>query len=160
MIGDLFCQTDNTTLAVWVGSTTLSDADENAIRATLDQSYTTTDLNVQYHSSPVTTGTAETDIMYGKGSGVPSGNIGWTWCDDSVSSTTCDQHYVRWTTATAVNQPTACHETGHSVGLTHGANASPAISNTSASLNCMQRPSSGGGSFLGSHNAAQINATY
>lgn len=159
-IGDGFCRTDNSTLTVWVGSPTLSPSDVSNIQLALNNSYAATDLSITYQSTPVTSGSAETDIMYEKGSGVPSGNIGMAWCNDAVTSEKCDQHYVRWTTSTSVTRNTACHETGHSVGLTHGANADPMISNTDDRLACMERPSAGGSKYLGTHNTDEINAQY
>lgn len=155
-----FCQTDNATLTVHRGSS-LSSAGKENIRATLDDSYNTTALNVSYHSDPVTSGSAETDIMYRVApSDVPSGAVGIAWCDDAVESlvpTRCDQHYVSFEYNPGINL--ACHETGHAVGLTHGAGASPAVSNSAESLRCMRTPLTTD-RWLGSHNADQINATY
>jgi hypothetical protein len=59
-----------------------------------------------------------------------------------------------------VSQPSfrlACPESGHAVGLTHGEDASPAVSNTADSLHCMRRPDAEADRWLGQHNADQIN---
>lgn len=156
-MGDGTCQTDSALLAVWVESPTLTNADETQVRATLDGSFHTTDLNVIYQDPAVLTGSAETDIVYAKGD-PPAGKGGIAWCDDAVSIIECDQHYVTFKAANAVSKGLACHETGHAVGLKHGDDSSPAVLNNSVSLKCMQDPI--GSQLLGDHNANQINATY
>lgn len=151
-----FCQTDNSTLTVFRESS-LNTYGKASIAATLNGSYAGTDLTVSFSSSAVTSGSAETDIIYQGNKPVPSGNIGMTWCNDAVSARRCDQHYARWSTA-GPTQSTACHETGHAVGLTHGNRASPALSNGDDRLRCMTRPSEF--STLGPTNVGNINATY
>jgi hypothetical protein len=88
---------------------------------------------VYWTSSPSYSGSAETDVIYQVSTSGFSGNvIGQTWCNDAVSSTRCDQEYVRFRAAGYVDRELACHETGHAVGLTHGPDATPAESNTAA----------------------------
>ena len=155
---DNFCQTDNATLTAFFGQS-MSAGGESNTRATLNDSYTTTALNVSYPSTVVLTGSAETDIVYRvDASQVPSGFIGWTYCDDAVSLYQCDQHYVYFEFQPSITL--ACHETGHAVGLTHGDDASPQVSNTADSLHCMRTPISYADRWVGQHNADQINATY
>lgn len=103
-------------------------------------------------------GSAETDIVYQIGATVPSGFDGWAWCDDAVSTTRCDQHYVRLR-ANSVTNGLICHETGHAVGLTHGNHAAPNVGQTDARLGCMKTPVTAN-EALGSMNKANINETY
>ncbi|MGW5064979.1 hypothetical protein ACWEQJ_02485 [Streptomyces cyaneofuscatus] len=154
-MGDGFCRTDNATLTVWMQKT-VSSAGKTKVKNALNDQYNPTDLKVSYPGSPSYSGSAETDIIYQSGS-TPSGSRGIAWCNDSVGGNKCDQHYVRFA---AANPPasTACHETGHAVGLTHGQNASPKLSQTDSRLHCMVTPSAV--STLGSHNKSMINNTY
>ena len=156
--GSGFCQTDNATLVVHRGGN-LTQTGKDNIAWTLNNSWDTTDLNVSYDSTPVTSGSAETDIMYTVNPGVVPGTLdGITWCDDAVTSEKCDQHYVAFDTATPY-RALACHETGHSVGLTHGQQAFPQISNGDDSLACMTtNPIES--MYVGTHNVTQVNATY
>lgn len=152
-----FCQTDNDDLTVWRQSS-LSLTGKSNIKSSLDNEFAPTDLSVIYVSEPSYSGGAETDIIYQERDNLPGGNAGVTWCNDGVSSTKCDQHYVAFESASPAT-PLTCHETGHAVGLTHGADASPALSNTDSSLACMKKPNSTT-SDLGTHNTNMINATY
>jgi hypothetical protein len=152
---DHFCQTDNATLTVWRASS-LSATGKNNIASSLNGKYNPTDLNVSYVSSPSTSGSAETDIIYEAGD-PPGSNIGITWCNDAVSSTKCDQHYVLFSDP-SIQESYACHETGHAVGLTHGHEAYPRLDNLDSSLGCMTNPPYT--TALGTHNTQMINATY
>ncbi|MEV6166021.1 hypothetical protein AB0L71_29735 [Streptomyces sp. NPDC052052] len=156
----LMCQTDNSALTAYVGSSLTSTGRSN-VRAAMS-GLNSTDLSVSYHSSPVKTGDSETDIIAYKPTwswGVyPSGVVGVTWCNDAVTSRKCDQHYVAFKTATP-SKNLACHETGHAVGLTHGQDASPRVKNTNSGLACMVTPLNGI-NYLGSSNKELINSTY
>jgi hypothetical protein len=157
--GGHYCQTDNATLTVYRQGSLSSTGIAN-IGDTLNNSYDTTVLSVSYAGSSVSyTGSAETDIIYQQNaSRVPSGEDGWTWCDDAVSSTRCDQHYVAFRLATPYIE-LACHETGHAVGLTHGNDAYPAVSIHDNSLACMTtHPIES--RWLGTHNTQEINYSY
>lgn len=154
-MGTTFCQTDNATLTVWRESS-LTFAGRTNISLTLNDGFFASDLTPTYVTTPSYTGGSETDIIYQQSSAVGS-CCGVTWCNDVSSSTKCDQHYV----AFGSNTPSvslACHETGHAVGLTHGQNSNPQISNTSSVLQCMTTPV--GYTPLGVHNTGAINATY
>ena len=160
MSNGLFCQTDNNAMSVYMQSS-VSSGRKTTIRNMLDNQYNPTDLNVSYPSSPSYTGGSETDIIYQVStSGFSGTTIGQTWCDDAVSSTKCDQEYVRFRGTLQFDTELTCHETGHAVGLTHGADAGPKESNTASELGCMETPDSGGRPGLGSHNKSEINATY
>jgi hypothetical protein len=155
-MGSTFCQTDNATLTVYRQASLTSTGKSN-IAYVLNNEYNVTDLNVSYPSTPSYSGDAETDIIYQQRSDVPSNLDGIAWCNDAVTSTKCDQHYNAFRSSSP-GRAISCHETGHAVGLTHGANASPSISQTDPSLACMQTPTPTGD--LGAHNTNLINATY
>jgi len=155
--GGHFCQTDNATLSVYREGT-LSSAGKTNIRDTLDNSFDTTSLTVSYPTTPEYTGSAETDVIYQTNPGrVPTGATGVTWCDNAVSYYQCDQHYVAFRSASP-GADLACHETGHAVGLTHGSEASPVLSNGDTRLGCMATPVFS--RWLGGSNAEEINGTY
>ncbi|SPL88239.1 unnamed protein product [[Actinomadura] parvosata subsp. kistnae] len=119
-----------------------------------------TDLKVKFVKKLSTSGDHETDIVYESGD-LPDdvgGARGLVWCDDAISDKKCDQHYARFKSRTPV-QTTGCHETGHAVGLTHGAQAEPKVANRHSSLGCMRAPYTDG-PYLGGHNVAMINKTY
>jgi hypothetical protein len=158
------CQTDNADFTVWIHSPTLSQADKDNIIAFLDLSLTTTNINVQYHANPVTSGAAETDLIYRQiSTGIPSGSLGVTFCDDAISNTKCDQHYINFTEdITTVPRSLACHESGHAVGLLHGFNAEPQVPNDDPTLGCMGSgmPIGSLSQYLGTQNINMINGTY
>ncbi|MFF7329070.1 hypothetical protein ACIQU5_03500 [Streptomyces sp. NPDC090306] len=119
-----------------------------------------TDIAVSYPSSASYSGSSETDIVYQQsGSSMSGTTIGITWCDDAVSSTKCDQQYVRFR-YDSVDSELACHETGHALGLTHGAQASPKVGQTNSSLGCMETPDSTHRTTYGSWQTEELNATY
>ncbi len=153
-----FCQTDNATL-MWYDEVSITAGGRSNINSTLEDSFEATDLNVDFQYPPSYDGCCETDIIFRKVT-LPSGTLGEAWCQDADSTTLCDQHYVDFAMDTPETK-LVCHEAGHAVGLTHGADASPAVSDGADSLGCMQRPySEVPNHLLGSHNSAQINATY
>ena len=155
----IICQTDSSILTVWFTSS-INSGMRTTIRSSLDGSYDTTDLNVSYSSSPVTSGAGETDVMYEQStSGMSGSTIGFEWCDDAVDLVRCDQSYVRFR-YTSIDKELACHETGHAVGLTHGADAWPTTGNNDPILGCMETPDTGSHPLLGSNNADNINSTY
>ena len=87
---------------------------------------------------------------------MPSGFVGWTWCDAVAGSLQCDQHYAKF--EYNPGRALACHETGHAVGLTHGSDADPHVSDEQSDFACMRTPVVD--ELLGAHNASQINSTY
>lgn len=155
-IGDTFCQTDNSALTVFRQSSLSSQGKQN-IKTVLDREFAPTDLSISYPSSPSYSGGAETDIIYQQRDGLSSSTAGISWCNDAVDTIRCDQHYAAFPTATP-DTTVACHETGHGVGLTHGQQAYPRLSNTDTSLQCMKSPTNT--SDLGTHNTAEIQVTY
>jgi hypothetical protein len=158
MSGRIFCQTDNAGVSYFaqdsIGAIGRGNIIDNA-GGQLDP----TDLYTNYDSSPSYSGSAETDIIYQESTDLPSGTIGVTWCDNAVDTVRCDQHYVR-TIAGNPSHAVICHETGHSVGLTHGSDAYPRVaSDSTTSLGCMRTPLTSD-TTLGAHNVSEINATY
>jgi hypothetical protein len=164
------CQTDNSGLTVWIntsGPNALLTADVSNVQLALNESFNTTNLNVTYHQTPVTSGGSETDIIYRRNDvGLSAGDVGITFCDDAVSSTKCDQHYVSFGTVSGglatVVRGLACHETGHAVGLTHGAEAAPVLDNDDGILGCMKTniPLASFPIYLLDQNIKMINSTY
>jgi hypothetical protein len=155
--GSLYCQTDNNALTF--GLETMTSTQRTVFRNVMSGQYNPTDLNTSEQSPIAYTGSSETDIVFQVGD--PGGGLnGITWCNDSISSTKCDQHYVRIVSSRVTSTAsTPCHETGHAVGLTHGANAAPVQSNDNTNLECMRTPGTSV-TTLGAHNAAQINGAY
>jgi len=103
-------------------------------------------------------GPAETDIIYRVGR-TPGNAVGTTFCNNAASERRCDQHYV--TFREQPEQPVACHETGHSVGLLHPTEAVPRRDENNPAFFCMvNNPVFPSETFLGPHNAELINDTY
>lgn len=154
----IFCHTDNTAMTYFSESSLNATAKGN-ITTVLNDKYHPTDLNVSVESPPSYTGGAETDVIYQvNASAVPWYAQAYAWCDDPIDSVKCDQHYVAFkSNDIAINNAIACHETGHTVGLTHGAQAYPTMSETDSNLGCMGTPAP---YTLPVHQTSQINAIY
>ena len=110
------------------------------------------------------TGGSETDIIYKQGTrNVPQKLVAVTWCNDAVfnwfnPSRVCDQHYVK-SRSSSMSLNTACHETGHAIGLTHPTEATPAYSANDARFGCMNN-AGGFTTNLDPHQVKEIDATY
>jgi len=155
-----FCQTDNRTLTAFFQDSVGSGV-KSTVKSRLALLNDNTVLSVSYPATASYSGSAETDIIYQvSSSGFSGTTIGITWCNDAVTSTQCDQEYIRFRAASDVDDELACHETGHAVGLTHGVDAGPSESNTASELGCMETPDSGSRPTFGSHNIGEINNTY
>lgn len=165
-IGDAFCRTDNATVTIWRQSS-LSSTGKTNIKSTLDNHYEGTDLNIVFQSAGDVeySGDTETDIIYQEGA-VPDPYDGMAWCNDAISefgeNRRCDQHYARFESASP-SVRLACHETGHTVGLTHGSDADPdagvTVTDHTDALRCMTTAPIEF-SYLGAHNVDEINETY
>lgn len=168
------CQTDNDNVG-WraersIDTTAASDDTkaEKYINMTMANSYDGTDLSVHFDTTPVYSGSGETDIIYrSKPEDFRKDDfIGMTWCDDAVSALRCDQQYINFRYVNQVNRALACHETGHAVGLTHGRDAYPRpnsnlkLADKDERLNCMVTPLDADLRFIGDNNVANINSTY
>jgi hypothetical protein len=155
------CRTDNATLTAH-RETSLEQAARTRIGEVLVQEFDgTTDLSVSFQNPPVTSGSAETDIMYQRRSDIPGTLNGLAWCNDGDGSHTCDQHYAAFRTNDLATKGRACHESGHGVGLLHGDDSDPQVPNDDGQLGCLQQPipSSNTGQ-LGVHMRAEINQSY
>lgn len=155
------CQTDNKDVSMYRQGS-LSSAQKARVADVISAQYQPTALVLQWDSSPTYDGGAETDFIYQIGT-VERGDddvVGRAWCDDPIENTIkCDQTYIRIENG-YVTKKRICHETGHAVGLLHGGDAVPRLSNTDSRLGCMETPSDGGSESLGSNNRDNINSVY
>lgn len=158
------CQTDNRNVTYYMdshGDFKLESEDRAVVRRVLKTQYSPTDLAVSYDSTPKFTGPGETDIVYQEGSSSARFD-GYAWCDDSSAPGTyaCDQSIVRIEGyGKYLNDGLVCHETGHSVGLTHGSEAYVRYADNNPALGCMQTPV-WTGTKLGSNQITNINKVY
>lgn len=152
--GGVFCQTDNSDFTAF-REASLSSTGKNTISSVLWTEFAPTDLTVTIQASGVYSGGSETDVIFQYRNDLPPTAAGVAWCDDAVSSTKCDQHYAAFNTPSPL-YALVCHETGHTVGLTHGPQAYPWQADSTFDLGCMGTATG----VLGSHNASQINSTY
>jgi len=158
-----FCQTDNSALNYYsdsAGSNALEANDKAVVTHVLANVYGPTDLTVTYDSTPVFSGSAETDIVFEESAaGMSASADGTTFCNNAATTLRCDQQYIRIRPSGYFSNGLVCHETGHAVGLTHGNVAAPKKSNTDEALGCMETPVSDG-EVLQANNVENINATY
>ncbi len=161
------CQTDNSSLSICVEAS-VSPKMSTAIDATRTGSYDVTDLGTVSVEACDYTGSSETDIVFRELSSLPSGAIGFVFCDDAVSSTRCDQHYAQFDAEdVAVSgfnnvdaRKLACHEAGHSVGLLHAGLADPPTAADDSDIACMKQGYSNVDALLGAFNRGQIDGEY
>ncbi|WP_236579858.1 hypothetical protein [Streptomyces sp. HM190] len=162
MSGGTVCRTDNADVTYYMdsgGSDKLEDIDKANVRVAIQEFHDKTDLKVSYDSSPSWSGDSETDIYYAEAT-VPGSDEGLTWCNDnSPGSFKCDQQYVRIEGGGHYSPGLSCHETGHAVGLLHGADASPRLPNQDSRLGCMKK-TPGFADGLGTNNRDNIDANY
>jgi hypothetical protein len=164
--GSFFCRTDNSSL-FWAAENSVSDEGRANIQWWMEAILEPTDLTVT-EELPVYTGSAETDIIFRVVPMLPGEAWGMTWCQDAVSTARCDQHYMDFSAQRllefgfAATPPASliCHETGHAIGLTHGYDAAPRISDLDGNLGCMMTPFPIDLWDLWGHNIGQINAQY
>lgn len=137
------CQTDNSNVSYFMrgsGDLALEEGDKDGVRTILANEFQPTHLTIQYDSTPIWTGTGETDWIYEEGP-VSGTDRGVTVCDDEMSGWKCDQHYIRIEGGGFYgNLGLVCHETGHATGLVHGDAAWMATSREDPALGCMQKP--------------------
>lgn len=127
------------------------------MNSVLVNQFAPTHLSINYDSTPVWGGNAETDVIYQEGF-YSSEVRGIYWCEDVDGITyECDQGYIRIRGAGEYTAYTACHETGHAVGLTHGENAAPEVSNNNTLIGCMTSQDTNG---LRDNNEENINNVY
>lgn len=117
-------------------------------------------------------GPSKTDIMY-RYQNLSGTVLGRARCDDdSLPGFACDQHYVEYDNRLCEDhfdcdpvdwnafRTLACHETGHTTGLTHGTNADPEVVDGNWELRCLRTPLVANDPNVGTHNASMVNATY
>lgn len=160
------CRTDNASVTYYMdsnGQYELEAADRTAVQTALNNEFAPTDLTITYDSTPVFSGASETDIVYQEGDNIPADAMGITWCDDEVDGTVydCDQQFIRIRGSGAYNPIRTCHESGHAVGLMHGAESYPIVDNLDSRLGCMRTPTSAITSGdLGGNQVWHINHNY
>lgn len=122
--------------------------------------YQPTVLTMVVDDTPTYSGAGETDLIYQKGS--LSGLVGLTWCNDAVDSSSydCDQQYVKFDSGYAITKASSCHETGHAVGLVHGQDSYPVLTNVDSQLGCMRTPYLSSASTLTPLLAANLDVEY
>lgn len=170
-VGDVYCQTDNANYEFWIADGP-SASEKGQIRSVLNFEYDDTVLNTVETSSPTFNApdTGETDLIldeveltnYFPGA---TGALGVAWCNDAIGGLRCDQHYVFIDNDVtpnyggAVFTKVACHEIGHSVGLTHPTEAAPSHTNGDDDFKCMNQ---GVLTYTspGPNNKHQINIVY
>lgn len=168
--GILSCLTDNSDVYYYMDSSgeyELESEDRFRVQSTLSDEFSPTDLAIHYDSTPVFSGSGETDIVYQEGSTNLDADVnGVTWCNDSAANESsgqyalweCDQQYIRIRGNGHYTFEITCHETGHAVGLVHGNDASPSVSNGNNALACMTQPVEN--LILGVSNTESINNVY
>jgi len=167
----MVCQTDNVNVYWYADSGNpgeLEANDRQSLQNMLSNQYAPTDLIMHYDSTPVFSGTAQTDIIYQEAESalpLPSGYRGWTWCNADVGTEAykCDQQFVRIASPDGYrlfNGGIACHETGHAVGLLHGNDAYPTLDPADGRLGCMMNGVYELPYYLGSDQSHQIDLTY
>jgi hypothetical protein len=138
---NLFCLTDNADTSWYTDSDNSNGSGDIRNRDTfelvLEREYDAkTALSMRYQPNPKFSGSGETDIIFQQGNTGPL--LGITWCNDAVEGTReCDQQYVRFASHNP-GQYLICHETGHAVGLTHGAQANPVQAQDEPLMDCMR----------------------
>lgn len=147
-----------------------------AVWDTLNLSYDTTSVNIQ--STSIMHGS--TDVYYGgDNSGPPGANFGVTTCLDynAPSNKACQHWHVKFylnnisswnytqntTFGYNARRHIACHETGHTLGLMHGSQATPTMSDLAAAIYCMQTHPAPApfvpAPLVGPHNAGHLNTS-
>jgi len=153
----------------WWADWAINAGPYSVMQTTIENQFEPTDLTVTEAAAPDYSGNNSTRVIYELRGDVPSPAQGITWCDEAYddpflpgpgNSLFCNQTYVAFLSNAVIQVPLICHETGHAVGLTHGAQASPAMSQTDPNLSCMKTPVLITDTTLGIHNTTQMNVMY
>lgn len=134
----------------------------NATFEALYLTYDTTNVNVvvtsPYQSNPWT------DIVFTYGP-LAGTTVGLYQCDDDLSGWRCDRSIITYDDVDIASytgsqlRRLACHEIGHSLGLTHGSDAKDNYDNGDDELGCLQTPLQDG-VYLLNHGTRHINNNY
>ena len=171
------CQTDNASMSWWLeasveGSNPTTSPNDTAaereINNVMNGSFQNTILHTFYDSTPVFSGSGQTDVIYRSNPDDFNSSrnyAGYMWCQDEYTGNAgnyydCDQAYVNLLNRNTVTRALACHETGHTVGLTHGSNASPVTRDDAQVMYCMETPIDNNRDILGANNVGNINLIY
>lgn len=134
----------------------LREAIAEAMWSALDPTHATVD----FFSSCKLSGSGETDVVWREAN--LDGAAGQEICEDYDNGDHCDQYYLTLD-HTAINAgsndeideaQTACHELGHSVGLTHGGSSSDCMINDGSPPSDVQYRR------YGSHHRGHINGWF
>jgi hypothetical protein len=171
VLGTTYCQADDTKETYWFAPSGLSSSEKGEIRSVLNQEYGDTVINPSETDTPVwsASGDGETDLIMDESDldyWFPGQHfLGVSWCEDMKNLYQCDQAYAFFDiSATAYlghsgYTSLACHEIGHTFGLTHPGMAYPAQVNPDDRFKCMNLSS-----FIytgpGTNNKTQINQVY
>lgn len=126
--------------------------------------YNTTDLNIVYLSSHTST----VDVYYRNNDNLPNGTAGIYYCVyvANAAQRRCAHSHVEYQGDLIASQPgygatqwaaIACHETGHSVGLLHPADAFPP---TTDDVGCMSTEIPPVDAYVRTHNTTHIQGYY
>ena len=103
-------------------------------------------------SAVISSGCCETGVVYGTRNDLPEFVFGLTGCEDDLTGSLlsrCDQFYVNyhgdficsqsyWCNTSSVHTSLACHETGHTLGLLHPEDSTPAAPPGQMDYECMR----------------------
>jgi hypothetical protein len=156
------CRADNATHTWFLAGGYSSNFFNAAVSSMND--WGTTDINTVRET---TLSYLETDVHFWQDSALAGTNtLANTDCLVAVDWLRCGAYQIRvrpdvyqgtYNLAKAV----VCHETGHTLGLLHGADSNPQVSNQSTALGCMRTaPLTGDMRFIGDHNIWEANRIY
>lgn len=156
------CRTDDTDYTWYLNSGYSADMLNAAISAM--NGWGTTDVNVRRESS---LSYLITEAHFWPDTSLSgTSTLGNTDCLVAVGRTRCGAYQVRirpdvYSGGYNLAKALICHEAGHTLGLLHGGQANPGLSNQNATLGCMRtQPLTGDMRFPGPHNIAEINRSY
>lgn len=158
------CRADNSAHTWYISTGYSSRMLDAAISAMNAWGHTDTDLSV-YRDT--TLSYLETDIHFWSDAAlVGTDTLANTDCLAAVDWLRCKAYQVRvrpdvYTGGYNLAEAVVCHEAGHTLGLLHGLESSPVVSNQNVNLGCMRtEPLTGNMRSRGAHNVWEINRVY